>query len=292
MTARLIALRFRILAGLFLAIGLAAQAHAASEFQYSIPPGWRDLKLALSPANGNRDVNDIPQQLLVDTMSGRFAAVAVDPNGTTYQKAGATFNAIEANTTGRMTVEALNRAGADLISQLAAAGFTATLLEARVVKMNGVNVGMTTVDIETEKETRRLLQYLITGKKTMAVLSFAAPKADFDRYLPAFEASARATKGGYNYGSWDWERTFVAGGLGALIFGASAFVMGYVRKRRDAEAAVDAGDGGEPVAAAPARAAGASPLKKASKYTWTCPGCGNPVPSRLDQCRCGTGKPA
>ncbi|HEX7560307.1 MAG TPA: hypothetical protein VF386_13990, partial [Usitatibacter sp.] len=139
----MIALKSRIAAGIFLAMGLAAQAHAASEFQYSIPPGWRDLKFALTPANGNRDVNDIPQQLMVDAMSGRFAAVAVDPNGTTYQKAGATFNAIEAQVTGRLSVEAVNRGASDLISQLTAAGVTATLIDAKLVKLNGVEVGRT-----------------------------------------------------------------------------------------------------------------------------------------------------
>ena len=284
----MISLKSRIAAAIFLAIGLAAQARAASEFQYSIPPGWRDLKFALTPANGNRDVNDIPQQLMVDAMSGRFAAVAVDPNGTTYQKAGATFNAIEAQVTGRLSVEAVNRGASDLISQLTAAGVTATLIDAKLVKLNGVEVGRTIVNIETEKENRTLLQYLITGKKSLTVLSYAAPKADFDRYLPTFEASALATRGGYKFG-WNWERTFVAGGIGALIFGAASLIMGYVRKRRDAEAAENAEPGGEAVA--PARAPAAAPLKKSSKYTWTCPGCGNPVPSRLDQCRCGAAKP-
>jgi hypothetical protein len=282
--------RFRILAGIFLAI-VATQAIAASEFQYSIPQGWRDLRFALTPANGNKDVNDIPQSLLLDAASGQFAAVAVDPAGTTYQRAGATFNAKETQTTGKLTLEAMTKGAADLVTQFEKAGLPATLIEAKLVKMNGVNVGMTTIDVESNWGNRRLVQYLITGHKSLTVLSFAAPKADYDRYLPVFEASARATKGGYNYGSFDWQRVFVAGGIGGLISVVAGSILAFVRKRRNAEAAVAAGDGGS-AAAAPARTPGAAPPKKSSKYTWTCPGCGNPVPSRLDQCRCGAAKPA
>jgi len=282
--------KFRILAGIFLAT-VATQANAASEFQYSIPPGWRDLRLALTPANGNKDVNDIPQQLMVDAMSGRFAAVAVDPDGTTYQRAGATFNAKEAPTTGLLTLDAMKKGATDLVAQFEAAGLPATLVEVKMVKLNGVNVGMTTIDVESVWGSRRLLQYLITGHKSLTVLSYAAPKADFSRYLSTFEASARATKGGYNYGSFNWESVFVSAGIGALVFGVAGLIMGFVRKQRDA-AAAGAADGGEAVARAPARSSSASPQKKSSKYVWTCTACGNPVPMRIDQCRCGAAKAA
>jgi hypothetical protein len=283
--------KFRILAGIFLAT-VAMQANAASEFQYSIPSGWRDLRAAIVPGSDDHLTDDIPQALMRDAANRQFAVVAVDPVGTTYQRAGATFNAKEAQTTGKLTPDAMTKGATDLVAQFEKAGLPATLVEAKLVKLNGVNVGMITIDVESTWGSRRLLQYLITGHKSLTVLSFAAPKDDFSRYLPVFEASARATKGGYNYGAFDWESVFVSGGIGGLVAVVAGSVIAYVRKRRDAEAADGAADGGDAVARAPARARFASPPKKSSKYVWTCPSCGNPVPMRIDPCRCGTPKPA
>jgi hypothetical protein len=283
--------KFRILAGIFLAI-LATQAIAASEFQYSIPPGWRDLHAAIAPGADDHLTDDIPQALMRDAANRQFAVVAVDPAGTTYQRAGATFNAKEAQTTGKLTPEAMTKGATDLVAQFEKAGLPATLVEAKLAKLNGVNVGVITIDVESTWGNRRLLQYLITGHKSLTVLSFAAPKADFDRYLPVFEASARATKGGYNYGSFNWDSVFVSGGIGGLVAVVAGSIIAYFRKRRDAEAASVAEDDGPAIATATTRAPAAPALKKSSKYTWACPSCGNPVPSRLDQCRCGAPKPA
>jgi hypothetical protein len=134
-----------------------------------------------------------------------------------------------------------------------------------------VNVGMIRFDAKDEKENRTLLQYIIPGRKSAAVLTFSTPKPDFDKYLPVFEASARATKGGYESGSFSWVRLVATGGLCAL-FGVS---VALIRKRRNANA------GTPPM----------SPQKKSSRNVWDCPGCGKPVPIRLEQCRCGTAKP-
>jgi hypothetical protein len=282
--------KFRILAGIFVAV-LATQANAASEFQYSIPSGWTDLHAAIAPGADDHLTDNIPQALMRDAENRQFAVVAVDPVGTTYQKAGATFNAKEAQTTGKLTSEAMTKGATELVAQFEKAGLPATLVEAKLVKLNGVNVGTITIDVESTWGNRRLLQYLITGRKSLTVLSFAAPKDEFSRYLPVFEASARATKGGYNYGSFNWDSFFVSGGIGALVAAVAGSIIAFVRKRRDAEAA-DVADGGDAIASAPARGRSSPPQKKTSKYVWTCQSCGNPVPMRIDQCRCGAPKPA
>jgi hypothetical protein len=274
---------FRILAGVFLAIGITAQAHAASEFQYSIPPGWRDLRDALHPANGVKDVDNIPQQLMTEAASGRYTVVAVDPEGTTSRQVGASFNVVEAPKTQRVTLDVVNGAGDSVVKQLRSGGLRPTLIEARVSKLNGVNVGIITIDATSDQGTRRLLQYLIPGHKSLAVLTYAAPQRDFSRYLPAFEASALATRGAYEPGWFNWKSFFVSGAIGGLVAMAASLVMSFMRKRRDALAGITE-DGAE-AAHAP------SPPKKASKYVWECPACGNPVPIRLTQCRCGAAKP-
>lgn len=280
----------RSLAGTCLAMGLALPGHAAGEFDYTIPAGWLDLRAAISVA-GFKDTSNVPQRLLQDAGSGRFAAVAVDPSGSTKEMAGATFNAVEMQGAGRITIEVVNKGVEELVAQMEAAGLRVSVIEATLTKLNGVNVGMTTVDVDTPQGSRTLRQYLISGRKSATVLTYAAPKADFDRYLPVFEASARATKGGYNSGSFNWQRSFVVGGLGALFFGAASFVITYLRKRRAADEDGEAAGGGES-APITQRSNSTPPAKKASRYVWTCPACGNPVPARLDQCRCGTAKPA
>lgn len=277
------------LVGVCLAMGLATPANAAGEFQYTIPAGWLDLRAAITVA-GLKDTSNVPQRLLQDAAGGRFAVVAVDPVGTTRERAGATFNAVEMQGAGRVTIEVVNKGMGELVAQLEAAGLGVSVIEATLTRLNGVTVGMTTVDIDTPQGSRRLRQYLISGRKSATVLSYAAPKAEFDRYLPVFEASARATKGGYDSGSFNWERAFVTGGIGALFFGAAGFIITYLRKRRTADGEGEAADGGQPVASMPG-ARSTPPPKKTSKYVWTCPGCGNPVPARLKQCRCGAVKP-
>jgi hypothetical protein len=279
----------RNLAAACLAMCLASPA-SAGEFEYSIPAGWIDLRAAITYA-GSRDTSNIPQRLLQDAGGGQYAVAAADPNGSTKDKAGATFNAVEMPGAGRVTIEVVKKGVDELVGQLEAAGLRVSVIDATLTKLNGVNVGMTTIDVDTPRGTRTLRQYLITGRKNMTVLSYGAPKAEFDRYLPVFEASARATKGGYEAGWFNWKRILVNAGIGALFFGMVGFVMGYVRKRRDAaEQGETAGDA-QPAASKPGTRS-APPAKKTSRYVWACPGCGNPVPARLDQCRCGTARPA
>lgn len=122
------------------------------------------------------------------------------------------------------------------------------------------------------------MQDLISGRKISTVLSFAAPREDFDRYKPVFEGAAQATRGAYSHGGINWGRAFVSGGVvgGAVALGY--LVLGLVRRRRDSSEWEGAP---EP-----------APLRRASKYTWVCPACKNLVPTALDKCRCGAPRPA
>jgi hypothetical protein len=131
-----------LLAGTAFAIGLAPGANAASEFQYSIPSGWLDLR---EPAN--RKVDNIPPKLLEDAASGGFAVVAVEPQGS----AGAVFNAVEAPSTGRITLQEMEKYAPALKEHFKANGFTAIIWDTKVVKLNGVNVGKITFEAKDEK---------------------------------------------------------------------------------------------------------------------------------------------
>jgi hypothetical protein len=285
---QVIAAKFRIFGGVFLALGIAAPAYAASEFQYSIPPGWKDVRAAIRPGPGDKNIDNIPQRVVNDAGDARFAAFAIEPASTTYQKAGAMFNAVEVPSAGRITAKAMNEYGPGLMAKFKEAGVEASLVEANVIKMNGVNVGAVTFDADDGKETRTLVQYIIPGRKTSAVLSYSSPRPDFSKYLPVFEASARATKGGVEPGWWNWRQTLAVGAVCGLLGG----IFTWLRNRREGGSDDEPAMGNLATMASATVKPAATAQKKTSKYTWDCPGCGKPVPLRLDQCRCGTAKPA
>ncbi len=120
------------------------------------------------------------------------------------------------------------------------------------------------------------------------MLTYSAPKDEFAKYLPVFRASARATQGGYAASSgFNWKQTLAVGafaGFVGLIIAVLRKALAGSKKGEALEGAIQAATGRPAAPAAP-------PAKKVS-YVWTCPGCGKPVPLRIDQCRCGTAKPA
>jgi hypothetical protein len=272
-----------LLFGLSFAFGLA---NAASEFRYKIPDGWWDLREAQRPGPNQKNMDNVPLKLTQDATSGTFAVVAIDPQTTKFNRVGASFNAVEAPTTGRITLEEMEKFGPALMAQFKAKGLSANLLEVKVDKFNGVKVGVIRFNATDliEGQERTLVQYVIPGRKGAAVLTYSAPKASFNSYAAMFEDSARATKGGYEAGGFNWIEFFAMGAIGGLV----GLGVTFMRKRR-AGATADV-DGGVAVSAAPKTPA---PAKKVtSKYVWDCPGCGKPVPLRLEQCRCGTARPA
>jgi hypothetical protein len=278
--------RFAVLlfVGLSFAIDLA---NAASEFKYKIPDGWWDLREVQLPGPGQKSMDNVPLKITMDATSGAYAIVAIDPQSTKFNRVGAAFNAVEAPTTGRITLQEMERFAPALIDQFKTAGLTASIFDVKVADFNGVKVGVTRFYVSDEKESdeRTMVQYIIPGRKSAAVLTYSTPKADFNRFAATFEASARATKGGYEPGKFSYVRMVEVGGSFGLI---AIFVMLMRGRRQKAAARADAQGGVPGTAVAPPPAA---EKKKTSKYTWDCPGCGNPVPSRLEQCRCGTAKP-
>jgi hypothetical protein len=278
-------------------IALAASFPSlAGDFTYSIPSGWRDLRAAISAGPGDKDVSKVPLALTQDAGSGRFAMVAIDPKNTTYERAGATMNAVEMKGSGRLKLENVKEAANGLQQIFASKGLGAEILATEMIKLNGVDVGRTLLDATAPgQDARRVLQYIIPGQNSATVLSFSAPKEEFAAYRPVFEASANATRGGFNHGGMDWTRVLVSAGIAGLIGGAAALVFKLRRGRHEDDDAAPvpaaAARAAAPVSAKPATAARAAPAKT-TKYTWMCTACGNPVPMRIDQCRCGAAKPA
>jgi hypothetical protein len=176
----------------------------------------------------------------------------------------------------------------EIAAQMRAAGLTAGLVDSGVISMNGADVGTVTLDLDSEQGgSRRLLQFMITGQKSSTVLTYAAPKDQFAQYLPAFRASARATQGGATAGGFSWKQMFAVGAFCGFV----GLIIAFLRNRLAGTKHGEALEGAIQAATGRPAAPAAPPAKKVS-YVWTCPGCGKPVPLRIDQCRCGTAKPA
>jgi len=272
------------LAGILVALGIASGAWAG-EFKYTMPPGWRDLLLTM----GSQDTSAVPPQAIAEASSGRFAAYAIDPAGSTATKTGAMFNAVEGPEAGRITENMVDGYSAEMATQMRSLGLRVGIAEARLISMNGADVGMVTLDVDSEQGgPRMLVQFLMNGRKSSAVLTYSAPKDEYARYLPAFRASARATSGAYTPGGFNWKQTLAVGAFAGFV----GLVIALLRKRLAGSSKGEALEEAIRVATGKPAAAATPPPKRKQSYVWTCPGCGNPVPLRIDQCRCGTAKPA
>jgi hypothetical protein len=267
-----------------LAIVLAtASAASGSDFTYQVPDGFRELRTATRP--GNVDESNVPPDLVKDALNSRYVLVAIDPRSTTSEKVGATFNVVEANTTGHMTLDIAMKAVDGIVAELRKRGIPANVIDASVVPMNGIDTAVLTFELRERNAPRRTRQYIIPGPHNSAVLSYSAPRADFERYYPAFLRSVRATQVAGapppESAKWNWKEFFLWGLIGALGGAALYIIRKFIQKGGD-EGAVAAQD------AAPKK----EPPRRASKHLWYCEQCGKPVPIRLDQCRCGGIKPA
>jgi hypothetical protein len=264
--------RFAVLATI---AALAAPAAWAGDFEYAVPPGWWDL---LHMPLNSRDRQNIPVDLLQQARNPRYVALAVDGDITrdTY---GATFNAIEGPAVGHVTAALAQDLGERLMNEMPKLGAKATLVDTGVDRFGDVRAGWATLDVRGPRGVFRMREYLVNGHNSAALLAYSAPIEEWDHFLPVFEASVSATKGSYDPGS-PWLNKWLWWGAAALT---SMAVTDFMRRRRE-KAKAETGDADEAPVAAKVRAP--------SKHVWYCADCNNPVPMRLEQCRCGGKKPA
>ncbi|HKO58716.1 MAG TPA: hypothetical protein VJ276_22815 [Thermoanaerobaculia bacterium] len=243
---------------------LASAAHGASEFTYEIPDGWINVTDRGAPTV------DIPDFVVREGRSGKYVLYAVDPRMTSAQGSLVSFNAIEQAGSGRVTQAMVDATAAEMTRGVARSGFTMNVKETKVAKLRGTDIGVVTSVMETPRGALQLVQYMIPGKTSAAVLTYGCPPAEIDRYRPIFESSAMATTGVYDHGGFNFKSIGLAGVLGAIV----AVVIGVVATSNKKK---------------PAQVAYAAP---AAPMVWDCPTCKRRVPMRLDECRCGAARPA
>jgi hypothetical protein len=243
-------------------LALAVPARAASDFHFTLPPGWRDI------GPGSQMLADnVPQAVMAEVATGRYLAFFVEPRD--YDRVNASFNAMSNPDTGRITAATLEKSRSELTVLAARQGLTWSVEESGIVEIGGVPSGRLVSDVTAGQAHMKMLQYLIPGRSNSVVLTYSCMAEDFERYLPVFEAAASTTTGGYSPRGIDWERAFFAGGLGGLVAG----LFGFVSRMRGRGA-----KRGVPSSAAGATVPGG----------WQeCPSCHRRVPVRIATCRCG-----
>jgi hypothetical protein len=232
---------------LFAALCLGA-APAAADWKFAIPPGWTDL----SP--GKPVSEDVPEAVTAVTQNGVYHTYAMDLAGA---KGGFGTN-----------LNAIVRPGALVADDRALASFVSSLpeqvrneipdakvavVEQSIAPIGGVPSLRVVVDLRTDDLALRVLRYTLPGGKEVAALTYTSTAKDFDRYLPAFEAAARQTRGvqaapaaarigarlrqmgGDSLSDDDWVKIFGLGGkiVGALVaVGLFSFVSRRFGKKK------------------------------------------------------------
>ncbi|MGZ7079699.1 MAG: hypothetical protein ACXVJT_09825 [Thermoanaerobaculia bacterium] len=241
-----------------------AMAAKSGQLHYQLPSGWVNLMDPAFIANG------VPQAAMQEASSGRFVLYATDPSTATRDRLRASFNVFEQKIVVKINEAKMKQLAAGEISETAKTGATMTIENTRVSKIGDVPVGVITAMIRLPPQvTRRIVQYIVPGKTVTAFLSYSAAPEDFEKYRPAFEASAMATTGAYDHSGLSWKRV-LRGALVGGIGGLAAYFVGLAAKKRRATAGV------EPQSVA----------------TWECPTCKRLVPLDIEACHCGTARPA
>ena len=249
----------------------ALSARADSEFHYKIPDGWVDLR------SSNTIADNIPQSVVAEAASGKYAVYAVDPARATRQGCPVSVNVVEGTPTGRVTLGAVRQGAVEMSQHLNGMGATVNLEEMKVTKLDDVDIGVVQSSVETPRGELRMLQYMIPGKTKVAVLTYVCPLIDSAHYTPIFESSAMATTGAYNHAGFgsgfasgfNWNRVWISGAVAAVVAVIVVLITGSRNKPKTAP----------------------MPLPS-TPMVWDCPTCKRRVPVRVNQCRCGTPQPA
>src|SRR5438552_4483275 len=174
---------------LLLLVVPALTAHADDALHYRIPDGWADV---MSPTF---IADNVPQTVITNAASGKYALFAIDPKRATRQSAPVSLNVVEMASTGMVTLAVVRQGAEEMSQKLSGMGAAVNLEEIKVMKLNDVDIGFVNSSVEIRRGSMRMLQYMIPGKTKLAVLTYVCPQEDSDHYRPIFESSAMATTG-------------------------------------------------------------------------------------------------
>ncbi len=248
----------------------AATLGGAEPLRYHMPPGWVDL------ADPATRVALYPMSAVYEARSGKYRIYAIEPDTATPQGAAALMNVLEIDLRGRMTQEVMRRAAEEAFEKARAVQYDLIVLDTRLAKLGDVDIGVMDSTLGNRAMKMRLRQYFVPGTPKSAVITYACAPAQFEHYLPLFEASAMATTGAHaSSNGFDWKSAMggaLKGAVAGALIGAAVFAVIAKTKSR----------GTAPAAAA---------VRTTPATMWECPTCRRRVPMRIAECRCGTARP-
>jgi hypothetical protein len=166
----------------------SAPVGAQGQFVFSVPAGWTDL----SPGAPAANFEGVPQAILDDVRSPKYAAIAFDfrEQDGYYEN----FNAVSKRET--LVFSSLPEVRAEFeAAYKKELGDAVRFLEAEFVTIQGVQVFRLVFDYDHPNVAMRQMQYVMPGGPQFAIVTYSATRESFDHYRPVFEESAQKTQG-------------------------------------------------------------------------------------------------
>jgi hypothetical protein len=177
--------------GLLLLAGADASAGPGG-FTFTPPPGWVDVSRGAPEAQRAK----APPALRAQADNPAITFLAMDP---AHWEDGFVENMNVVVETGKRalaaTPEVLSEVAKAAEAEAAKAGLKYRTTKVEVVKVNGVNLGRMEAELTAPGGAMKLIQYMIPGNRSQAMLTYTTTAAQFATYAPLFDASAQATVG-------------------------------------------------------------------------------------------------
>ncbi len=204
-----------------------------SPFSFELPPGW----LNLSPGAPPENFRGLPQAVIERARATAVTALDIAGAGDGFAE---NLNVVIARCPGRFNDALMEKIVAEAPKSIAreAPGASFQLVERGVTPIAGVNAGRLVYDLTLGAQKLRQLQLHLPAGRVCAIATYTATPETFARYLPVFEASARATRGLAEPPEAEgfFARILRSAGRGALIGGIAgglaALLFGLLRRFR------------------------------------------------------------
>lgn len=212
-----------------LLLGSANASAGPGGFTFTPPAGWVDISRGAPEAQRAKATPALRAQ--ADNPVITF--MAMDPE---HWDDGFVENMNVVVQTGKRalpsTPEVLAEVAKAAEAQAAKAGLTYRTTKMEVVKVAGVSAGRLEAELKSPAVATKLVQYVIPGEMSEAMLTFTTTPTNFARYAPLFDASAQATVGAVEPQTRSMRDSAQLGAIAGAIGGAVGALLVVRSKRR------------------------------------------------------------
>lgn len=198
-------------------------------FTFTPPTGWVDISRGAPDAQRAK----APPALRAQSDNPGIAFLAMDPE---HWDDGFVENMNVVVQTGKPAFAATPATLGEVVKAIEAeatkSGLSYHLTKMDVVKVAGVTAGRLEGELKTPAVATKLVQYVLPGERSQAMLTFTTTAASFARYAPLFEASAQATVGAVEPETRSMASSAQLGAIAGAIGGAVGAMLVLRSKRR------------------------------------------------------------